>query len=252
MVNFFGPLNWLFYNSISGAPFTFPKYWNIGLVLAYLGIGLALVACESSLEKPKKSLYTTTAISIVVLHWIFMPATLNKFEDLNPLSTMNIYFLVTMLIIATIKSRPSIKEIKNVLAFGLVVTTILISSQNIYTNFRISQSTHALRYYFGESSMVGILDLLKTPQYSERRLMAAKDIGLQSGLVFYEDAVLFSRFTPSELDDYLLRENITLIVVREKWDYSPLVYKDYFDLILKGFVRRDSGIKDFQLWERIS
>ena len=136
---------------------------------------------------------------------------------------------------------------------ALLLVSLSIISINSGVNTALAKSDFSTRYYFGESGQKRVVAWLAENSNKDSVLFAAKDIGLESGLPFYEDAQILASVAASEFSVFLESKKVNLIVIRNLFDYSPQIYANQLEAAVQGFRRvLNSNFGDFQVWERIN
>lgn len=129
------------------------------------------------------------------------------------------------------------------LVFAILAVQMSSSFSNVVNPF-------SSRYYYGETGLADTISQIVLLAGHESELLAAKDVGLQSGLSFYEDAAFF--FTPaagaqSKLESFCAE----FLVTREKWDYSSLVFPEHHEILGQNYeVVFERPGSDFKIWSR--
>jgi hypothetical protein len=244
---------WGTYNAITGAPFTFPKYWNVPIVTLSILLGTLWSTNVRKSKSYRSYKILTPCILLVILCFALYSQTQSNLAEKTNFDVLTnafwlVPFAVAVFILAIKKNFLKIKLQEHLIIFATL--SILMSS--FISNTALSQQDFSTRYYFGEKgegASIARLNEISTPG---TRIMAAKDVGLQSGLPFYEDAILLNQFPAKEIVKYLMDEKIEFIIVRKLYDYSALVYPDHFMEINKQFKVIDGGIiGDFEIWRHV-
>ncbi len=253
----FSCASWMVYNSITDAPFTFPKYWNVGLLGISLCIGI--LTSEDSIKvsdiKTDKRVLAISVYCLVVFAFISWSSNYrlnisHSYNSLNPsLKVLAVLLIFFTLIIAILAKTSKIKFYQ--LAYFLLLLSII--SINSGVNTVLAKSEFSTRYYFGEFGQKQVLTWLMENSNQDSVLFAAKDIGLESGLPFYEDALILASVSTSDFAVFLESKKVNLIVIRNLFDYSPQIYANQLEAAVQGFHRvLNSDFGDFQVWERIN
>jgi hypothetical protein len=242
-------LIWMTYDEITGAPFGFPKYWNIPLILISLFLGTLLPDLKVQRRKNRAILFLTFLGLAAITKGLFTHQAFKLTATTLPIVEPIIFFIIVVpILFAIIKS---LKEM-NIWASLCFSMLVIWTAQNVSVNIWLSQQRASIRYYFGESGQAEVLKWLSRNTTDQDILFSAKDIGLQSGRKFYEDAYLLGSLTPSSLSKFLLNSHVDIIVIRNKWDYSPLIYSQYFSALTNSYaLAPDGAIGDFQIWRKI-
>jgi hypothetical protein len=241
---------WLTYNAITGAPFTFPKYWNVPLIPVAILIGILWpinIVNSQVLNKTRIFLATFSLICFTGFSYTNMQ---NKLEENSSFVTFADLFLMAPVFIGIIfmLARKDFSKFKT-LEILVVSCTLWIALTSISINSALVSQDFSTRYYFGERGELKIIEKVRIISTPKDRIMAPKDVGLQAGTPFFEDALLLNQFSPEEITEYLVSNKISLIVVRKLYDYSALVYPDHFSAINQKYkVIQDGRIGDFEIW----
>ncbi len=248
----FSAISWLVYNSITGAPFTFPKYWNIGLIGISISTGLMMPAVQSIKSKKVTLIISLFAITVFAfISWTthYRLSFTQSFVSLNP-SVKVSGILIVLILATTFLVRSTVRQKKKIFTYVLLMTSIV--SINAGVSNAISNSNFSTRYYFGESGEKEVLTWLAENSNYRSVLFAAKDIGLESGIRFYEDAQILTSVDEAKIPAFIDSSGINLIVIRELYDYSPQIYSAQLAAAVQGFKRVvNSDFGDFQIWEKI-
>ena len=251
----FSGTTWLVYDSITGAPFTFPKYWNIGLLGISISIGLLFPDLNiRKIEKLdlKSSIILLSYAGIIfsaviwsVSRHLKMTHNFVSFNQSHKVYTfIFIIFCITIFLIH--------KYLSNGLFLTFFIATVIgVVSINSAINSVISNAHFSTRYYFGETGMKPVLKWIANNSTRKSILFSAKDIGLESGLPFYEDAQVLGSIPTAEIAHFLEMHKINLIVIRNLYDYSLQVYPTQLSAAVQGFSKiAGNNFGDFQVWER--
>jgi len=241
---------WGTYNAITGAPFTFPKYWNVPIVTLSILLG---TLWSTNVRKSKSyrtyKIFLPFILLVILWYALYNQAQSNLAEKTNFEVLSNAFWFVPVGVATFIygirKNFLKIKLQEHLIIFATL--SILMSSS--ISNTALAQQDFSTRYYFGEKGEGASIAKLAEIATPGTKIMAPKDVGLQSGLPFYEDAILLNQFPAQDITKYLIDEKIKVIVVRKLYDYSALVYPDHFMEINKQFKVIDGGIiGDFEIW----
>ena len=252
---FFSLTNWFIYDAITGTPFTFPKYWNISLIGVSICIGTILPNFKISLHRDNrfKIYQISMALFILVISTgLYTHKRLNISKSYMDFIPNNKLLVLSILVFSFIvmASRKRVLVPKGSTITILLVFTII--SSNIGIDFAISKSNFSTRYYFGESGMTSVLNWLSENRQEQSILFSPKDIGLESGIKFFEDSQLFGNLPAAQFPQYLKDKGINLLVIRRKYDYSALVYPKEITEATQGFEKiSDRNFGDFEIWRRI-
>jgi len=255
----FGFFSWGVFNAIGAVGFTFPRYWNIGLISLsiFLGVLSSRFSHSSVFNLPIRHwhlLFGTLAICLIIFKFEFQNKE-NILRDMVDLS--NIQFLsicsIIMLILYFIfmPNRIDFRKahLSNFIFFFIICLAIC---NNYRANELIKNSDYSVRYFFGERGLQETVDWISKNVKAQDSIVAAKDVGLGSGADFYEDAILYYSYSPLILKKFLLDNEVDYIVVRNKYDYSRLVFGPTINMITTGFKKIEGQFYDFEIWKRIS
>ena len=249
----FSAISWLVYNSITGAPFTFPKYWNIGLIGISISAGLMMPSAQAVKSKKVNLIVSLFAITVFAfISWTthYRLSFTHSFISLNP-SVKVSGILILLMTTTTFLVRNTFRQSKKFFTYLLLMISII--SMNAGVSTAIANSSFSTRYYFGESGEKEVLTWLAENSNYRSVLFAAKDIGLESGIRFYEDAQILASVDEASIPAFLDSSGINLIVIRELYDYSPQIYSTQLAAAVQGFNRVvGSDFGDFQVWEKIN
>ena len=247
----FSIFSWLVYDAITGAPFTFPKYWNIGLVGVAIALGIFFPNI-STLNNTRNQV-TLSVLAFVVFVTVLIScknslAKTHSFTSLNLSLKMTLFVAILLLSSIYILSRNQGRDFSFALGVSLLVCVISINSA---VNTDLARVQFSTRYYFGESGMQSVLTWLHNNAKPESRLFAPKDIGLESGMVFFEDAQILASVPTSEISHELEIDKVNLIIIRNLYDYSPQIYPEQLAAAVHNFKQvKGKDFIDFQIWEK--
>ncbi len=253
----FSVISWMVYNSITGSPFTFPKYWNIGLIGISLCLGLLSPNIKFGLKaKQKWGIIFLVGITFLTILTIIDFSVRSGLQLTRSISALNpnfkVIFIIAILIaLATLLIQRMTRE--DVFSVLFVMIVVGVTAINSGVNSALSKVDFSTRYYFGEAGQKVVLEWLTKNTNSDTILFSAKDIGLESGLPFYEDAQILASVKTSDIPNYLRQNGINVIVIRNLYDYSPQVYPSQLEAAVRGFSQiPNSKFGDFQIWKRKS
>jgi 4-amino-4-deoxy-L-arabinose transferase-like glycosyltransferase len=258
---FFGIYSFFAYNVITGVVFTFPKYWVVCalpmcLVVSYAATKLLwkdLVHLEK-IESQKLLIpgFIVIATGIGISYVFARRADSNYGGSINTL-IISTAAMVTFLLISVALCQRVLKifdgKAKRVLS-ALVITSMTLSvfllQLGSFAQHRNSE--YSTSYYFGEVGLREVIVELRDNMNDKQILLAPKDVGIQSGIPFIEDAFIAS-LSEDEVRSYLLQNRPEVIVTRKKFDYSEPVYPQYFDAVRSLYApKNESAWEDFTIW----
>ena len=253
------------YSAITGSVFTFPKYW--GIAALPLSINAALMFSRKSITRPLLAvvnqlqgwpsvLILLIAIAPVGWGYIHLSRQLEGgVRDISLLLWVTFFaFLVYAAELAFVTGwlLGKYKSIFWSALMGSSVVALVFAAITIQFSVDIMHSfaDYSTRYYFSERGLDDVIQYLRSETEQDSYIIAAKDVGLQSGRRFYEDAAFLTR-TPDEFRILLRDTPATYLVTRKKWDYSNFVYPAQFEVIPEYFVPiPHQPAEDFIVWIR--
>jgi Dolichyl-phosphate-mannose-protein mannosyltransferase len=240
----------LLYNAITAPPFTFPKYWNISFI--FLAVALGTLWPKTHIKINFKNLIPVAFFAVTAWSLDFLEVN-DRLKKSKSMTSFGIPSLTLCLVIflagcSIFILQQKYKKLKiKYFIFPLMVSISLLHSTAVSS--AIENQKFSTRYFFGESGESEVIDWIRLNIKSGDKIMAAKDIGLQSHQVFYEDAVVFASHSALTINRYLKNENIEWIVVRNLYDWSPAVYPEIFSALARDYSPVKGGhIGDFQIW----
>jgi hypothetical protein len=106
---------------------------------------------------------------------------------------------------------------------------------------------HSVRYYYGMTGTAQAIADVQELTDPDDVVIAAKDIGLEAGRPFYEDALLVD--DPAGMADLIDSGDVALVVTRCTWNYSEAVFPDAFAVIREHAVPVVADhASDYVLW----
>jgi hypothetical protein len=163
-----------------------------------------------------------------------------------------VYSLIVLLTVGTLLAKEFVLSAKNVVCALITLTMILGIANNFAVNLSLQKTDFNTRYFFGEKGMKEISEWLSKNVRSDDVVISAKDVGLNSGIRFYEDAILYYTFTPESLNEFVEQSSIDYIVVRKKYDYSRLVFEDMINASTQDFSLVRGDFYDFEIWKKVT
>jgi 4-amino-4-deoxy-L-arabinose transferase-like glycosyltransferase len=259
------------YLLITSSPFGFPKYFGIVVAPAAVFGGLlgeyAYRVFKSSLWvtrirdtkfiifAPEKWVPFVIAASILIVDfYIGFFFVLSQQRDAGLLfraGGMSVLVgSVVMLVLGILIKRRPWPIWQTASAFIVVIFLVTSLGFQAGQSFGNARATFSTRYYYGERGLSQVLAFMNNAVPQNGVILAAKDVGQQSGRRFYEDAAVFYG-PPYELKRLLESGIIDAIVTRDLWDYSEQGFPGQFRLIRKYYCPAPQGkIGDFQVWFR--
>lgn len=247
------------YAFITSSPFGFPKYWGLVVIPASILIGVTFEGFERNSERTSRSRIIFAAIvSIGLVFFLalaYQTISQTTVETGRSLPMQLVYFFIFALFIFLIayllnwrkNGINSQQRLTYLLATSLVCSAVGVSGVVDFVNARAQYST---RYYFSEVGMNQLVSYLRSEIPEDSVLFVGKDVGIQSGHKFVEDAQwLF--LTPQELEQQLLNSDVEYWVSRTKWDYSEPSFPEHFALLKQYFAPvANQPSPDFVVWKR--
>jgi hypothetical protein len=244
---------WLTYNIITGAPFTFPKYWNVPIIPTTILLGSLFPSKIVFTESVRVyRIYLAGLISVCFTFFNYK-YTRQNLDNEASFAVLTDLFLIAPVFIGVlfITARKSLLRLKGK-EIAVIFCVFWILFNNVSVNSAFVQQDFSTRYYFGERGESEIITKVKEISMPGEIVMAPKDVGLQVELPFYEDALLLNQFSPQAITEYMIDNNISLVIVRKLYDYSALVYPDHFSAINKNYkIIKGGSIGDFEIWRKI-
>ncbi len=239
------------YNVITGSPFGFPKYYA-----PIIGIGtLVIVGALGVFGDEVRSVVRTIAsgwrmlamIACVVLLTSIAYVQFARNERFFALPTRPMWFVVAtaaaMAIVVLILGSPSRQSAAKATAIALAVGLIISTSASAAAVSLFQADTEkSVRYYPGEMDMattVGatrslMLGAIPNANTAPAHLIAAKDIGYEVGLPYYEDAAMLP--TPNRIAALAKSRQPFFLVSRSYYDYGEASWPDAFKIV-KRYMR---------------
>lgn len=257
------------YSYISGSPFYFPKYTAVavpGLALvAALILTLPRPALSAGDERKRPTTWALYVVYVLVLvlgsAGIF--AISSRFERTQPraldeLLRLSVADFVCVVLATAVfaffltsgDTGRGMSRVKRPMMIGivaaLVFTPVMVQTSSSLVNLTSPFST---RYYYRERGLSEFLSRAADIIPPGASVIAPKDVGLQLGRPFYEDAGLLP-LTPSKLRTKLEMIQAPYLVTRALYDYSEAVFPEQFDILREFYVPvlQDPDI-DFTLWK---
>jgi hypothetical protein len=258
------------YSYISGSPFGFPKYTAVVVPGLALATTLILTVLSSAITVKSTRTRTTTWILSIAYVVILVAGTAGIFaishriESTHSRSVSELLVLAiadflcvaiaTALFAALLVStdvRQGMRRLRVPAIIGLlaavVLTPAMIQTSSSVVNLTSPFST---RYYYGERGMSEFLSRAGKIIPRGASIISPKDVGLQLGRPYYEDASLLP-LSPSRLRAQLTELAAPYLVTRSLWDYSESVYPAQFEVLRDFYVPivSPSATSDFTLWK---
>jgi hypothetical protein len=248
----------LIYNSITGLPFTFPKYWVISILPICLVVAKFYASYFYNIDLSRfRNRYWILYLFNASLLTFLLSYILSKRNDINFGQSSYIFLqqnlglsaLVLLIILIPIARINFLEVSKNAvirIVLFAIFSSLVISQFSTYALHR--NADYSTSYYFGERGLDLTIDAIEDYIKKDELILAAKDIGIQSGRPFIEDAAVVNLSTV-ELTKFFSSSPISLVITRKKFDYSEPVYPDYFGVIQQLYVPiLDNKDLDFIIW----
>jgi hypothetical protein len=258
------------YAAITSSVFTFPKYWGAAVPAAALASASGAFRATRRLARtgPLTSIQATLAaaaaalIMLAALAWssLVIRQALTAGEWTWP-RQIGVYIKVAVgLLIAsflalgwpprpqTRGTSPSPRAAMRLVAVALAGSLATLSLAQDLVTRSLPFST---RYYFGERGLQETIDFLRLTVGVDERILAAKDIGLQSGRRFYEDAQLYYGLSPEAFASFLQTTPVRAVVTRKRFDYAEAAFPAYIEVIQRYFTPVENQPSlDMTVWMR--
>jgi hypothetical protein len=175
-------------------------------------------------------------------HIFYLAANLQQMLFNIAISFVLIFFLFK---ITVAESGEKSKVLRGVLASSTVLAVFYAQ----FTMFALHRnSVNSTTYYFNERGLSESIDLVKKLAPPGSVIIAPKDVGIQSGIPFHEDAFIAPKSEVETLN-YIETNNPSLIVTRNRFDYSESVYPQYFEAIRQEYDPVANTFQsDFVIW----
>jgi 4-amino-4-deoxy-L-arabinose transferase-like glycosyltransferase len=258
------------YSYISGSPFGFPKYTAVVVPGLALATTLILTVLSSAITVKSTRTRTTTWILSIAYVVILVAGTAGIFAISHRIESTHSRSVGELLVLAiadflcvaiatalfavllvSTDVRQGMRRLRVPAIIGLlaalVLTPAMIQTSSSVVNLTSPFST---RYYYGERGMSEFLSRAGKIIPRGASIISPKDVGLQLGRPYYEDASLLP-LSPSRLRAQLTKLDAPYLVTRSLWDYSESVYPAQFE-VLRDFyvpVLSPSATSDFTLWK---
>jgi hypothetical protein len=251
------------YAAITGSPFGFPKYWGIAVLPLALAVsaGSAEVLSQwkpAPLRRRSALLAIAGTATCCSALWTYVHVGNRMGHAHPPLGAVFEATVVLMVLVCAISLVAILglslgrghrfRPVMAVVAAVAVVVPAIVCQTAVDADTR--SASYSTRYYYGERGLAAVIRYLRDHTPSSATLISAKDVGLQSGRQFYEDAFVLP-LAPTALRAYLARNPAAYLVSRAKWDYSPLVFPAQFEVLKEFFAPiSDQPSPDFVIWQR--
>ena len=240
------------YNVIGGVVFTFPKYWVICVLPLAMMVALELsrglvnfVKLSPNLSSRFSGNRTGLVVSIAAALSIganYVFSRRNDFYNVYNLdanlvqvlinSSVAIILMTLLFKFRFVNSPEKIKCLQGMFAVAMF-TSVFLAQFTMFATHRNSQNSTT--YYFDERGLSESISLVQELAPPGSVIIAPKDVGIQSGIPYYEDAFI-APLPEQEVLKYLELNKPSLVVTRKKFDYSEPVYPQYFEAIRKKYV----------------
>lgn len=258
------------YSYISGSPFGFPKYTAVVVPGFALVTTLILTVLSSAIAVKNQRTKPTTWILSLAYALTLVAGTAGIFaisrrvESTHPRSVGELLVLTIVdflcvaiatalfaVLLVSTDVRQGIRRLRVATIIGLlaaaVLTPAMIQTSSSIVNLTSPFST---RYYYGERGMSEFLSRAGKIIPRGASIISPKDVGLQLGRPYYEDASLLP-LSPARLRAQLTKLDAPYLVTRSLWDYSESVYPAQFEVLGEYYVPviSPSATSDFTLWK---
>ena len=240
------------YNVIGGVVFTFPKYWVICVLPLAMMVALELsrglvnfVELSPTLSSRFSGNRTGLVVSIAATlsigaNYVFSRRNdfynaYNLNANMNQVlinSSVAIILMTLLFKFRFVNSREKIRFLEGMFAVAMF-TSVFLAQFTMFATHRNSQNSTT--YYFDERGLSESIILVQELAPPGSVIIAPKDVGIQSGIPYYEDAFI-APLPEQEVLKYLELNKPSLVVTRKKFDYSEPVYPQYFEAIRKKYV----------------
>ncbi|MCU1422412.1 MAG: hypothetical protein JWN36_2063 [Microbacteriaceae bacterium] len=257
------------YSYITAAPFGFPKYTAV-VVPGLAVVATLLVTIASPLPPARSARGRGATVALVSAYVIVLLVgvggafvIMRRYERVQgrQLGELVLLALVTFVcvLVATavlvLLLRPADgasgrerlrRPLLIALVSSLVFTPIMVQTASSVQN---ATSPYATRYYYREAGMAPFLKSADKIIPRHAKIIAPKDVGLQLGRPYYEDAGLLP-LSPSKLAAKIKELHAPYLVTRSLWDYSEAAFPQSFDVLRKYYtpILHKTG-EDFTLWK---
>lgn len=257
------------YSYITASPFGFPKYAAVvvpGLALvASLIVTLNRPVLPEQRERHRRGTWVLSAayVLVLVLGTAGIFAISSRFESTQPRSVDElVYLLIANFVCVAVATAVFVYlltpadvgrrmgRLKRPMVIG-VVAALVLSPAMIQTSSSLVNLTSpfSTRYYYRERGLSEFLSRVGGIIPPGAAVIAPKDVGLQLGRPFYEDASLLPLPT-SELRTKLETIQAPYLVTRSLFDYSEIVFPAQFDVLREYYVPvLADPDSDFTLWK---
>jgi hypothetical protein len=255
------------YNVITGAPFGFPKYYSpiigLGTLVIVGAFGIYATSVRPVLAPMGSGwrLITISACGLMLTSLCFVQFARNARFDSIPLRPLlfvvgitTAMAVVILLLGIGMRRGPAAPErlIVAISAGFLLATSCASASVALFQ----ADSDRSVRYYPGERDMAltvaKVDDLVSSAlpgaATEPAHLIAAKDVGYESGLPYLEDAAFLPN--PSRLATLLGGDTKYFLVSRRDYDYGEYAWPEAFRAVRKRMhVVWTSPHGNFRIWE---
>ncbi|GAC1610524.1 MAG: hypothetical protein NVS3B26_17730 [Mycobacteriales bacterium] len=250
------------YDVITTPVFRFPKYWIAAVpaatIVAVVLVGVLLPQAAPAWRwRPAPAALAAGGLVVLlcsdVAYQRAAAAAADHIVLRRPLSTaLTVIAFLGLLALALRPGQQSRRRAAPYLASFVTTSIILtVGAHGLAQAFAQRSAPYSTRYYYGERGFGQAIADVRALTPNREPILAAKDVGFESGRPFYEDALLFP--DPAQLQSVLQEGKVKLAVTRKDYDYSEPVYPAAFALLRKYmtpvFDRPDSG---FVIWRPIS
>jgi 4-amino-4-deoxy-L-arabinose transferase-like glycosyltransferase len=258
------------YSYVSGSPFGFPKYTAVVVPGLALVTTLILTVFSSAIAVKNTRTRTTTWILSIAYALTLVAGTVGIFvishriERAHPRSVGELLVLtiadflcvaiatsVFAFLLVSPDMRQGMRRLRVPAVIGLLGAAVLAPAMVQTSSSLVNlTSPFSTRYYYGERGMSEFLSQSGKIIPRGASIISPKDVGLQLGRPYYEDATLLP-LSPSRLRAQLTKLDAPYLVTRSLWDYSESVYPAQFEVLRDFYVPviSPSTTSDFTLWK---
>jgi Dolichyl-phosphate-mannose-protein mannosyltransferase len=262
LVAAFGGSVFFTYNVVTGAPFGFPKYYApaLGAITIVAVAPLAFGPGGELALRRKLTPVALTVFSVLVVLALgasFIEYASQASTEVHPVRHWWFLGSLAVIVMAALATILLPHERRLALrAWGLIAVSsllVVLAVTDLSTAMAQRSSDHAVRYFPGERdfglTVAKVKQVLGGRAGVERaHLISAKDIGYESGVRYYEDGLYLA--SPDQLADLIRNDPRMIIVTRDDYDFSRIVWPEAFATIAesaKPIWVSPSG--DFTVWK---
>jgi hypothetical protein len=261
LVALFGAAVFVIYDVIAGSPFGFAKYWIAAVPPMAVLAGTVLIDAQEALtsakwrhgEHARRAFLIVASLGglalVALVHMYFArPAPIEYPPSRPSLAILGMAVLAATsalaILMVALRTPIHIRHVIGALGIALVAAA---SVANLGLLLAQRSADYSVRYYYGQTGTERAIADVQALTDPDDAIIAAKDIGLEAGRPFYEDAGLFG--DPAGLASLIDSGDVDLIVTRCTWDYSDVVWPEAFATIREHAIPviADRG-SDYVLW----